>query len=83
MTVNDGKGLFDKFGMIEEMLKKLDALADARGTFRAGLIWDISQMLVALKRGLTKEDEQHKESIACLEKAAGVEKIDIESVEVD
>lgn len=77
MALNDGKGLFDKYGMIEEMLKKLNAAADAKGVFRAGLLWDISQMLLALEKGLKDEDERHNEAISCLEKAAGVEKTNV------
>ena len=57
MEVNDGKGLFDKFGMIDEMSRKMEALADAKGVLRCGLIWDIAGMLHALKDGLKKEDE--------------------------
>lgn len=63
-----------KYTMIEDMLKKLDALADAKGVFRAGLIWDIAQALTELQKSLKDEDERHKEAISCLEKAAGVEK---------
>lgn len=57
MNVNDGGGLFDKIGMIDEMSRKVDALADAKGVFRCGLIWDIAGMLRTLKDGLKKEDE--------------------------
>ena len=55
--MNDGKGLFDKFGMIDEISRKMEALADAKGVLRCGLIWDIAGMLRALKDGLKKEDE--------------------------
>ena len=57
MEVNDGKGLFDKFGMIDEAARKMEVLADAKGVFRCGLIWDIAQALKALRDGLKKEDE--------------------------
>ena len=63
MEVNDGKGLFDKFGMIDEMSRKMEALADAKGVFRCGLIWDISQMLKALKNGLQNEDKATAQKI--------------------
>ena len=57
MEVNDGKGLFDKFGMIDEISRKMEMLADAKGVLRCGLILDIAGMLRALKDGLKKEDE--------------------------
>lgn len=63
MNVNDGKGLFDKFGMVDEMLKKMDILADSHGALRCGLIWDIYGMLKALKDGLAKEDAATKDKI--------------------
>lgn len=67
MKVNDGNGLFDKFGMIDEILRKMDALAETkgvlRGVLRCGLIWDISGMLIAMKDGLKKEDEATAQKI--------------------
>ena len=63
MEVNDGKGLFDKFGMIGEISRKMEALADAKGVLRCGLIWDIAGMLTAMRDGLKKEDEATKQKI--------------------
>jgi hypothetical protein len=63
LEVNNGKGLFDKFGMVDEMLRKIEALADAKGVFRCGLIWDIAGMLTAMRDGLKKEDEATKHKI--------------------
>jgi hypothetical protein len=57
MIINDGKGLWDKYGMIFEISKKLEVLADAKGTLRCGLIWDISNMVKALGDNLKKDDE--------------------------
>lgn len=57
MTINDGKGLWDKYGLISEISKKLEVLADAKGTLRCGLIWDISNMVKALGDNLKKDDE--------------------------
>ena len=57
MTINDGKGLWDKHGLISEISKKLEVLADAKGTLRCGLIWDISNMVKALGDNLKKDDE--------------------------
>lgn len=59
MTINDGKGLWDKHGMVSEIMKKLEVLADAKGTLRCGLIWDISNMVKALGDNLKKDDEAH------------------------
>ena len=59
MTINDGKGLWDKYGLVSEILKKLEVLADAKGTLRCGLIWDISNMVKALGDNLKKDDEAH------------------------
>ena len=43
--------------MIAEINKKLEVLADAKGTLRCGLIWDISNMVKALGDNLKKDDE--------------------------
>lgn len=59
MTINDGKGLWDKYGLISEISKKIEVLADAKGTLRCGLIWDISNMVKALGDNLKKDDEAH------------------------
>ena len=57
MTINDGKGFWDKYGLISEISKKIEVLADAKGTLRCGLIWDISNMVKALGDNLKKDDE--------------------------
>lgn len=57
MTINDGKGLWDKYGLISEIKTKMEVLADAKGTLRCGLIWDISNMVKALGDNLKKDDE--------------------------
>lgn len=57
MAVNDGKGIWDKYGMLSEISKKMEVLADAKGTVRCGLIWDVSCMIKSLTEGLQKEDE--------------------------
>ena len=63
IKVNDGGGLFDKFGMVQEMQKKLEVLADAKGTLRCGLIWDMRGMLSALADGLKQEDEANTRKV--------------------
>lgn len=70
MNVNDGGGLFDKIGMIDEISRKMEALADAKGVLRCGLIWDIAGMLHALKDGLKKEDEATARKIDELKRIA-------------
>jgi hypothetical protein len=63
MTINDGKGLWDKYGLISEISKKIEVLADAKGTLRCGLIWDISNMVKALGDNLKKDDEAHNAKV--------------------
>lgn len=57
MTINDGKGLWDKYGLISEIKKKLEVLADAKGTLRCGLIWDVATAIKALEDNLRAEDK--------------------------
>ena len=57
MTINDGKGLWDKYGLISEIKTKMEVLADTKGTLRCGLIWDITNMVKALEDNLKKDDE--------------------------
>ena len=57
MTINDGKGLWDKYGLISEIKTKMEVLADAKGTLRCGLVWDITNMVKALEGNLKKDDE--------------------------
>ena len=56
-------GIFDKFALLDDILKKMEALADAKGTFRCGLIWDIAGALKALRDGLKNDDEAHAKQI--------------------
>lgn len=46
-----------KYDMINDMQQKMEALADAKGAFRCGLIWDITSSLKALRVALKAEDE--------------------------
>lgn len=70
MTINDGKGIFDKYGMLEEIKKRLEILADVKGVFRCGLIWDINNMVKAVEEGLRKDDEANRKKIEILKKEA-------------
>ena len=49
--------------MIAEINKKLEVLADAKGTLRCGLIWDISNMVKALGDNLKKDDAAQAEKV--------------------
>ena len=58
MEINDGKGIFDKFGLID---RSIDRLCGVRVTVRdlaavGNPIIDVVNALVALKEGLAKED---------------------------
>lgn len=54
---------FDKYAVITEIEEKLEALAEATGIRRAGLIWSIYQLNQILRSGLSEEDEQHEQKI--------------------
>ena len=54
----------NKYDIIEETKQKLNLLADATGTLRCGLVWNINQPLDALAQMLQNEDGQHETKIA-------------------
>ena len=54
----------NKYDIIEETKQKLNLLADATGTLRCGLVWNINQLLDALTQLLQSEDSQHETKIA-------------------
>ena len=54
----------NKYDLIEETKQKLNLLADATGTLRCGLVWNINQLLDALAQMLQNEDGQHETKIA-------------------
>ena len=56
----------DKYAMIEEMKKKIDLAADARGALRCGLIWDVACMLNNLCQTVKAEDEANSKKIEAL-----------------
>ena len=47
----------NKYKIIEELQKKLEVLADATGTLRCGLIWDLRGALQALTDAVKQDDE--------------------------
>lgn len=63
----------NKYKIIEELQKKLEVLADATGTLRCGLIWDIRGMLSALVDGLKQEDEANTRKVEELKHMQEVE----------
>lgn len=60
--------MFDKFEMIDDMIRKIDALADARGLNRCISLIELAQQLRALSEGLKKDDAATAEKVALLEK---------------
>lgn len=52
-----------KYERIEDITRKIEALADAKGVFRCGLIWDISGQMKTLRDELMQEDETHRAKI--------------------
>lgn len=59
--------MFDKFEMIDDMIKKIDALADARGLNRCISLIELAQQLRALSEGLKKDDAATAEKVELLE----------------
>lgn len=60
--------MFDKYAMIDDMIKRLDALADARGLNRCLALIELAQQLQALSEGLRKDDTATAEKAELLEK---------------
>lgn len=50
--------MFDKYGFIDQMMKKLDEIADSHGVIRSVSISELFRMFVVLKQGLMKDDAQ-------------------------
>lgn len=50
--------MFDKYGFIDQMMKKLDEIADSHGVVRCVSISELFRMFVVLKQGLMKDDAQ-------------------------
>lgn len=60
--------MFDKFEMIDDMIRKIDALADTHGLNRCISLIELAQQLRALSEGLKKDDAATAEKVALLEK---------------
>ena len=80
MPVNDGNGLFDKYGLLKEMETKMDVLGDTKGAIRCGLIWDVFGMIKALENGLKKEDDAHAREVSELKSIIEKENVDHGSI---
>lgn len=59
ININDGGGLYDKFGLIDSIVSQLDSLT-VRGIGNAVTLCEIYSKLKALKKGL-KDEEQIKD----------------------
>lgn len=57
ITVNDGGGLFDKYGMIQNAIDQLNTLQVSGYQNMATLI-NVAQQLTALKQGMKDEEER-------------------------
>ena len=57
----------DKFELIEAIIKRVDALADARGAQKCAIVIEIIQQLGALRKGLADDDAAHKKGIMDLQ----------------
>ena len=55
MKINDGGGLFDKYGLIQSIIDDLNRV-QVCGYQNMGIIINSAQKLQALKEGLKKED---------------------------
>ena len=55
--------MFDKFGLIEAIIKRVDVLADARGAQKCAIVIEIIQQLGALRKGLADDDADHEKQI--------------------
>ena len=56
MTINDGKGLYDKYGLIDSILSDMNSLR-LEGVTNFSLVCDMYNRLNALKKGLREEEE--------------------------
>ena len=57
MNINDGKGLYDKYGLIDSIMVQVNSLV-TQGVRNASTICDICNKLDALKRGLQEDDKR-------------------------
>lgn len=65
--------MMDRYQLINSIIVQVDAMADLRGAEKCRVIIDILGKLAALKEGLAKEDEAHKNTLASLRKQHAAE----------
>ena len=58
MTLNDGDGLFDKYGLIQSVIDQLNTI-EVKGYQNMAVLINIAQQLTALKKGLKEEEERN------------------------
>ena len=51
--------MFSTTEFIDEIISKLAVAYDAKGVYRASVFFEISQMLVTLKKGISEQKEAH------------------------
>ncbi len=67
ITVNDGDGLLDKYGMIQSVLDQLNTL-QVSGYQNMAVLINVAQQLMALKKGMKEEEERReKERLESME----------------
>lgn len=57
----------DKFELIDAIIKRVDALADARGAQKCAIVIEMIQQLGALRKGLADDDAAHNETIKVMQ----------------
>lgn len=57
MSINDGDGIFDKYGMIQNIIDQLNTVT-VSGYQNMLTIVNVGQQLTALKKGLKEEEER-------------------------
>ena len=57
----------DKFDLIDAIIKRVDALADARGAQKCAIVIEIIQQLGALRKGLADDEAANKKQITDLQ----------------
>ena len=57
MTLNDGGGLFDKYGLIQNCIDQLNGV-QVSGYNNMSIIINVANQLTALKKGMKDEEER-------------------------
>ena len=67
VKVNDGEGLFDKYGMLQSAIDQLNTV-QVSGYQNMAVLINVAQQLSALKKGMKEEEErQEKERQEAME----------------